>query len=291
MRLLAQFAHAHRYAYLALIIVLTTAGFSLYNLLVRWIRNRNRRNVEALLAVFDPGTAEFEESMTEYVVRGRFQGRPASISTSRNLASRVDFSIAGRFYLPFRAKTSRSYWFPGIQAGIQALTSPMTPLALYWLLFFSLKDGYEASFVKFTLVLFAIIVVAGMMLNFIGKLSGNLGNTSPSVFRVDLNGQGVRRFATYQPDRFQAAIEHSEIRKSFGHLFGSCGTDILKVPGRVRAQIRGEENWTFAVEATWLGRETLLEKETVQKMLTELSTLCADFDQFAPDPWLSRRPA
>ncbi len=280
MRLLAHFAHAHPYAYWTLSGILMAAGIILYIVLLR----RNRKKVGALVDLFDHGTAEFEENATEYLVRGRFHGRPASVSASRSLVSRVDLSIAGRFYLPFEARTSRWRWI----YGIQILTNPLT---LLWLLF-SFQAVFERGFMaKLALVLVALVVVAGMMLNFIGKVSGYFGETSPSVFGVDLNGLGVRRFATYQPDRFHAAIEHSEIRKSFAHLFGSCRTDMLKVPGPVRANIKNGENWTFAVGATWLSRDKFLDKEIVHKTLTELSTLCADFDQFAPDPWLSGHSA
>lgn len=278
MRLIEHFAHVHPYAYWTLSGILIAAGLTLSIVLPR----RNRKRIAVLLDLFDPGTAEFEASAAEYLVRGHFHGRPASVSARRRLFSRIEVCVAGRFYLPFEAQTSRWHWVYRVQMAMDSLG------LLLWVLLWTLQGVFEGRFIaKFMLVLVALVVVAGVMLYCIGKLGGYFDETPPSVFGVDLPGLGVRRFATYQPDRFRAAIERPAIRESFVHFFGSCSADMLKVPGRVRFNARDQQNWTFAVEAIWLGRDSFLNKETVTKALTELSTLCVELDQFAPDPMLS----
>lgn len=278
MRFIVHFAHVHPNAYWTVSGILIAAGLALSIVLPR----RNRKKIVALLDLFDPGTSEFEATAGEYVVRGHFHGRPASVSARRKLMSRIEVCVAGRFYLPFKAQTSRWHWVYRIQMAMDSLG------LLLWILLWTFQGVYEGSFIgKFMLVLVALVVGAGVTLYCIGKLAGYFEETSPSVFGVDLGGMGLRPFATYQPDRFRAAIEHPEIRESFAHFFGSCHADMLKVPGRVRLNAKDQKNWTFAVEATWLSRDSSLNKETVNKALTELSTLCTDLDRFASDPMLS----
>jgi hypothetical protein len=245
------------------------------------IRNRQLKlRLKGLLDAFDPGSAVVDDKS----IVGSFQGHPASVTVTSGhpLRNEVCVCIGGRFSLPFKVQTFRSF---------RSVRTHMIAEGAVLLLIMSADIVYipdHGSADVVACIPFWNSLILGIWACWLAALFFGLRRSyEPAVTQVDMQQAGacLTPLETRLPDRFRAALEKQKFRETLARIFDSCHADGVKAP------IDGSD----AVGAFWCSTESALKqqalnKETVRETLTALSTLYADVEQLRTDTSLAREP-
>ena len=236
------------------------------------VARRVKKRVAALLDLFDPGTAA---QMDGTRAVGFFNGRPALISARASLGQRVRVCVSNRFRLPFEVRTNRSRKIDRIR------NSSKRAQQVLFLLVFALAFIPKISVWKVAAAVILFFIVLRLVIGCYAKWMG-YDDALPEDSRWEVSRPGLPRllYTSYSPTRVRPIIDRQEIQDSVARLIGTCRADILRSPGNTGypGKFHG---WNGSVEAECFYRRKLLDREAVQRMLTELAILCQNIERIA----------
>ncbi len=257
---------------------------------------RDRRDLTALLDLFDAGTAEMSGNRLipgRNGIVGIFQGKPASISTQHGVVSDVQVCVSGHFRMPFEVQVKSPPKLDTIRKGLKPLLELLAP-SFYAVWFLNmLQTGI--SFGKLFAAVFLFFITFGLLIRGYSKWMGyDEAQPVDSTWEVPFPGGPPLVYTTYSPTRFRVMIERSEIQDAVSRLIGTRQAYLLRSAGQPGIFRRFRfEGWNGSVETHRFYRRKFLQRDAVRQVLTELSNLCANMEQIrrSNDVLEAARPA